>query len=92
MGKGYRQTWVYIARIERKWPRLAALAKALCRRRGHEWSKTEWGWDGGGRLDVWCRWCNAFARIPMEEMPESGQKAFNLRAAVEQEFEGDTHA
>lgn len=83
-GSRYWQTGGLVARIAACWPRLGRVVRALCRRRGHEWSVTEWGWDGGPSLDVWCRWCDATGAIPISEMPYTHRKAFDLWNAVEE--------
>ncbi len=34
---------------------------------GHEISKTEWGYDGGEKIDCHCRWCDKVIQISLEE-------------------------
>jgi len=34
---------------------------------GHEHSKTEWGYGGGGMIDRNCRWCDKLIQVPMNE-------------------------
>lgn len=86
--KPYLQTWHWFSRL--KYPGTGVLGKRksapfrfiaigaekLCGKiLGHEWSKTERGYHGTGTIDVWCRWCNFHADIPIEEMPESAHLA-----------------
>ena len=82
----YVQTWPLVAKISGRFPRVASIIQATCGRRGHRISRSEWGWDGGSRIDVWCRWCNHFATIPLEEMPDTRQKALQVRALLEEGF------
>ena len=82
-GIRYWQTGALVNSVARAWPLAGRAMRALCRMRGHHWSRTEWGWDGGGTLDVWCRWCGAHGAIPMREMPDTHQKAFDLWDTVE---------
>jgi hypothetical protein len=58
----YPQTWYFMPRI--RW--LRKTLQFLHGLWGHHWSKTEWGYGGGDRLDVWCRWCDKQSTIPME--------------------------
>lgn len=66
----YIQTWQLVSRVRKikyigDW--MYSKIQWLCRHlSGHKWSRTEWGYGGGG-IDVWCRWCNHFDTIPMEE-------------------------
>lgn len=52
----YIQTWNKVTKLPKPMQRWT---KRLCRLIiGHEVSRTEWGYAGGKRCDVWCRWCN----------------------------------
>ncbi len=84
-GSRYWQTGGLVARIARRWPAAGRALRAICRRRGHHWSRTDWGWDGGPMLDVWCRWCDTPGVVPMREMPDTHAKALDLWDAIEQE-------
>lgn len=64
----YPQSWDLIVRIKghSKW--LARLLQWSCGKlTGHEVSKTEFGYDGSGMADYWCRWCNHKIRMPLRE-------------------------
>lgn len=68
--RNYPQLWycwpVWTKRI--KW--IHTVKTWLCSKlTGHEWSETEWGYGGGKMCDRWCRWCDKFAQIPVEESP-----------------------
>ena len=62
MSSDYFQTWDKVSKLRKSGrfgPLLYRLIQLTC---GiitkHEPSKTEWGYGGGDRVDVWCRWCN----------------------------------
>lgn len=38
---------------------------------GHEWSKTEKGYNGCGKVDLWCRWCNFRTQVSLLEVPSA---------------------
>lgn len=66
----YFQTWHYLVRIRRLPVIGKGIYKAfqfLCSIKGHHISKTEWGYGGGDRVDVWCRWCNYNWNISHDE-------------------------
>lgn len=51
-------------------PRCKEFHKAIqeiCGKHGHEWSKTDWGYHGTDKVDVWCRWCDFFTQISIDE-------------------------
>lgn len=64
----YFQTWAWNSKLRRKCKWCAALWQWLCGLKGHEISKTEWGYGGGDTADVWCRWCNKLMKIPKTEL------------------------
>lgn len=78
----YFQTWMYVSRMNRI-PVIGKYAvktiQFVCALRGHEPSKTEWGYGGGEYADVWCRWCNHAWQAPVKELPN------NARAAIYRE-------
>ncbi len=59
----YPQSWYYMPH----WKWLRTPLQFLCGLRGHEPSKTEWGYGGGGKVDTWCRWCNHVSQVPISE-------------------------
>lgn len=64
----YPQTWWYVAHLKR-WPRIQTIIQWCCRMlTGHELSRTEWGYGGGGYADRWCRWCNKLIKVPRESV------------------------
>jgi len=77
----YRQTWPYVSRLwcrGRVGRRLAEGLQGICGiLTGHEQSRTELGYGGGGVFDVYCRWCNFRWQIPVAEHP-SGQHLIAL--------------
>lgn len=62
----YIQTWQHVCKLPKM---IRKPIQWLCGLRGHEWSKTESGYAGGNKADVWCRWCNRHAQIPADESP-----------------------
>jgi len=66
MNMRYFQTWHYIARIRPCF--IKCFIQFLCGLRGHELSKTEYGYGGGMYIDRWCRWCNKLIQIPYVEV------------------------
>lgn len=38
---------------------------------GHEASETEKDYPGNGMVGQWCRWCNYFWEVPIEETPSA---------------------
>jgi hypothetical protein len=67
--KRYFQTWMYVSKL-RRWglPTFVRLIQFLCGLRGHELSKTEWGYGGGEYADRWCRWCNKLIIVPKDSI------------------------
>lgn len=83
--KGYFQTWPYVAKIRRIPMVGQLLSKTLqfiCGLRGHELSKTEWGYGGGEYADRWCRWCNKLIVVRKTEI----QFAFKEHAHLMKEI------
>ena len=69
--KDYFQTWQYVSKIRRikfigKF--LSKTIQFICGLRGHELSKTEWGYGGGDTADCWCRWCNKLIEVPKDSI------------------------
>lgn len=65
MSERYIQTWPLASKISRRSKWLGALIRWACGKlTGHQASKTEWGYAGGGKMDVWCRWCNQIGSAP----------------------------
>lgn len=63
----YFQTWMYISKLRRVkfvGKILVAIIQFFCGLKGHELSKTEWGYGGGEYADRWCRWCNKLIKVP----------------------------
>lgn len=85
-GRWYPQTWGLVSRLP-AW--MQRLARRVCARRGHRMSRTEWGYDGGRHLDVWCRWCNHYASVPLSEMPDTGRKALDLMDLAREQFSAE---
>jgi hypothetical protein len=76
---GYFQTWAASAKTQ-SIPLVGKLIYALIRWScgkiiGHEPSKTEWGYGGGGHADVWCRWCNQIGSIPVSDLEKRYENA-----------------
>jgi hypothetical protein len=77
----YFQTWPYVSKLKRLpvcGKILVRLIQAICGWRGHELSKTEWGYGGGDTADRWCRWCNKHVQVPKTEI----QFAFKENASL----------
>ena len=64
----YFQTWYYVVHLP---VILQRIIKWCCGKRGHEWSETEKGYDGGNKIDIWCRWCNFKTQVPLSEEPSA---------------------
>jgi hypothetical protein len=66
----YPQTWMYVNRI--KGTVIGWLLQSLCKKiTGHQASKTEKDYAGNGMVGQWCRWCNCFWEVPLEETPSA---------------------
>jgi hypothetical protein len=71
MKDSYFQTWPYISKLRRVrfigrpfvW-----IIQFVCGLKGHELSKTEWGYGGGDYADRWCRWCNKLVVVPKDSI------------------------
>lgn len=65
----YIQTWMYANKL-RRWgfPTVVKIIQGICGIRGHELSKTEWGYRGGEYADRWCRWCNKHIVVPRDSI------------------------
>ena len=63
----YLQTWHHVAHMKKHSPALVRAIQFVCGLFGHEISRTEWGYGGGEKVSVWCRWCNKLIVIPMSE-------------------------
>ena len=48
--------------------RTVKVIQFLCGIRGHEVSKTDWGYGGGDSADVWCRWCDKMFYVPKDSI------------------------
>jgi len=69
----YPQLW-WIWPGSRKYPKTRQNIKKACGvLTGHEISKTEWGYGGGGFVDRHCRWCDKLIRVPKQEEVTPGQ-------------------
>lgn len=90
MTKGYFQTWTWMSKL-RRWglPTLVLFLQFLCGLRGHEPSKTEWGYGGGEYADSWCRWCNKFLQVPKSSVWFRNREAKNLMSLVGKEIHED---
>jgi hypothetical protein len=67
----YFQTWMYVSRMRR----IPVVGKLLylviqffCGIKGHEPSRTEWGYGGGDYADRWCRWCDKHIIVPKDSI------------------------
>lgn len=58
--------WPYRARVSYKRP----FAWACARLGGHRWGP-DWGYAGGGRVDVWCYYCDIMTTLPLAEWPRA---------------------
>lgn len=66
----YIQTWFYVCRLMKGWPKTYRFVQWLClKTTGHEGSLTEYGYGGGKMMDRWCRWCNYRFQVPTSEEP-----------------------
>lgn len=80
LSNGYLQTWGLSSRLNRLWKPLGTSLRWLCGKlTGHHPSKTEWGYGGGDKADVWCRWCNQIGQIPITD---ADKRFKNLRSTV----------
>lgn len=70
MGKErYFQTWTWMGKLRRcGFPTLVKIIQFVCGLKGHELSKTEWGYGGGEYADRWCRWCNKHIVVPKDSI------------------------
>jgi hypothetical protein len=84
----YFQTWMYVSRINRiaggKY--VVKTIQFICGLRGHELSKTEWGYGGGEFADCWCRWCNKFIQVPKSVVQFTHKDATQLMKQVGTEY------
>ena len=81
----YFQTWPYVAKLRRwhlSW--LVLIVQFLCGLRGHELSKTEWGYGGGEYADRWCRWCNKRIIVPKDSIRFAFKDSSALMKEVKQ--------
>jgi hypothetical protein len=77
---GYLQSWALASMINRRCKPIGTALRWLCGKlTGHPPSKTEWGYGGGGMVDVYCRWCNQPIQIPLAEADRRFEK---LRGTV----------
>ena len=66
----YLQTWYYVCRLRKPYPKIYKFIQRLCAKAtGHDWSLTEYGYGGGDMFDRWCRWCNYRIKVPTSEEP-----------------------
>lgn len=81
----YFQTWMYVSKINRVPIIGKFVAKAIqfgCGIRGHELSKTEWGYGGGEYADCWCRWCNTLIRVHKSVVQFTNKDSIRLMKQV----------
>lgn len=81
--KNYFQTWMYVSRISRRCKIAGKIIQFLCGIRGHELSKTEWGYGGGDYADCWCRWCNKMISVPKTSLYFTNPDSRDLMKMVE---------
>lgn len=75
----YPQLWCHIP-IKRR-TRRRRFVEWLCKiSTGHEISKTEFGYGGGGMADYHCRWCDKLIQMPLRE--ETDKSRLDLAAMV----------
>lgn len=84
MNNDYFQTWTYVSKLKRiGFKRTVKIIQFFCGVRGHELSKTEWGYGGGDYADRWCRWCNKLIQVPKEEVKFEFRESSRLMKEIE---------
>jgi len=87
----YFQTWPYVSRLRRVPVIGLFLTKTIqfvCALKGHELSKTEWGYGGGDYADRWCRWCNKLIQVPKTSIRFAFKDTADLMKDVGKEIKG----
>ena len=85
----YFQTWMYVSKANRipvigKY--VVKTIQFICGTKGHELSKTEWGYGGGEYADCWCRWCNKCIQVPKSVVQFTNKDSSVLMKQVCTEF------